>query len=240
MQALEIVVEKGTELPPFHFGHDVQVAPMCYLAWISSYHGDNEQALRWSEQAMERARTVDHANTVGYVLLHTAFTLAWSGLYNLLEQTIEEWEQFEADHEVPAWRPLFRVVECLRMAQSCSAEAIIDHIEDCVRDNEALGMSFVLPQLLAIQANAYTELGELEQANGAIARGIALTESGEKFQLPELLLARVNLLIKSDSDQDQVVNTLKEAQAMSMAFGAGKYEQLTTEKLSEFPGKKSV
>lgn len=61
---------------PFQFGLDQRVASLALLAPVEWYEGQPDKALRMAEGAVEIAREIEHANSLGYALAYGACPVA--------------------------------------------------------------------------------------------------------------------------------------------------------------------
>jgi tetratricopeptide (TPR) repeat protein len=205
---MEIDIPEDRAYPPFHFGQDIQTAPMLYLAWTCAYLGRIDEALQWTERAIDRARALQHPNTTGYVLIHNALVYGWLDLRDRLDDTMAEWRALDESEHVPVWRPFFLLVDAHRQCRREEWTAVIDTMAK-IRTGyiEKIKLKAFIVEIYARAAQANIALGQYDDALALIEEGCEHSaETSEQFFLPDVLHQRAalaSLQSSGDASTDQ-------------------------------------
>jgi predicted ATPase len=88
----------------FHFGQDVGVAVMLFLANVTWPLGDVARAIALSDRAQERIESTPHANTRAFGKLHTAIFELTSGELSRAVPLAWELARIAREHDLPMFR----------------------------------------------------------------------------------------------------------------------------------------
>ncbi|MEM7253137.1 MAG: AAA family ATPase [Pseudomonadota bacterium] len=218
--ALDIEVPECGGLAAYYFGHDVRVGAPCYLALVCAHRGQGDDALSWTEKALERAESVSHPDTLGFVLLHQAIAQAWLARISDLSESQRRWRALDAEHGLAAWRPGFGVVDAYAAFLQGSPRAAIAVAEKAITANESRRFQFLLPGLMAQLAEVYLAEGDVDRALAWVERGLALTVDGERYARPELLRVRAEALLASGGSPADARQRLDEARNAALGCDA--------------------
>jgi len=189
---------------PGRFGFDLIAIATNYLARILWLMGLPEQAMRMAERAIEEARAVNHANSLGMALAMGACPIArlsghWETAQNYAEMLLDH----TARHGLTYWHTLGRTnLGLLSILRGDAVRGVgilnanLREAEDA-RSQERL-MAFTNPRVEALAHG-----GQTEAALADIAQTIAALEQTEElWLLPEMLRMRGEVLLARNGQDD--------------------------------------
>ncbi len=174
---------------PFVYGQDIDAAAKVLAAWSRLHCGFPEQAIALFDQALERARHLNHANTLGVVLFHGGNMFVSLRLEERVRQTLVDLRSLNEKHDLSLWRVAESIVQPGLMSLTGEYQQVIRSVSSVLKVySEDLHMRMHIPYMLAQSADALFALNEpqhaIETANRALDES---AETGVHLEDPELL-----------------------------------------------------
>lgn len=194
------------------YGQDLGVVALSYLAWVLSYLGHPEQALRRSAEALALAQEREHPFSQTFALtfaarLHKYFRQADAArevAEAALEMTeihgfpyfwahaamVHEWALAELDDQAKSKRNRNGKSKC------------IDQIEEGMMRLRARGAKMVIPQYHCIMAEIYQMMGNITEGLRVMDEALMMVKQcGMAVYEPELLRLKGELLVSHSKHQ---------------------------------------
>ncbi len=86
------------------YGQDIGTATSSYLGLASVLCGFPDQARDWGHKAVARGQDINHANTLGFALLHAILAAYVTGDRTTAEQHLGQLLLLIEEHNLPVWR----------------------------------------------------------------------------------------------------------------------------------------
>ena len=186
----------------FQYSMDVRVTTLVYQALILWYLGLSEQAQRRSQEALDRARQLGHAGTLGYTYFHACWLRMLSATPAEVLEMAEDTIALSEAHRMALWAAIGRLMRSWGLLQEdCTAARITMLEEDLTGYGEYFGM--LRPMFLTWLSAAYGVVKHPEKGQEIAAETQALMEStGEAHYQAELFRVRGELeLIRGATDE---------------------------------------
>ena len=204
-RAYEIYDPENHQDEGFRYGQDVRVATLVYQALTLWYLGLFEEAQRRSREALDRARQLGHANTLGYTLFHTSWLRMLSTTPAEVLEMAEDTIAHSQEHRMPLWAVSGQVMRSWSLLQEDCTAARITMLEKDLREYvEYLGLA--RPMFLTWLATAYGVVKQPEKGQEIASETQALIEStGEAHYQAELCRVRGELELIRGADGEAEV-----------------------------------
>ena len=187
------------------FGQDLKVQAISYIALSDALLGNIDEALAIGAEAIDHARSLNHANTLAYALWHIG---VW--LNSIIRDTEAvhrygaEMFEFSRTHRLSFWIAFGRPQVAINVHGKTRAEAVADA-------NKAVGIwqrehngRMIVPENLCRIAEVCLDDGNIIEAEGALSKAAALMDTtGEIYWQPELYRLRgrlAGMIAKNDSE----------------------------------------
>jgi class 3 adenylate cyclase/tetratricopeptide (TPR) repeat protein len=183
--------------PASRIGVDAKVAGLTLLSIIQWTEGYPDQALQTSQTALEIARALQHANTIGYPLAYSACTIAWLlGDLPRVEKLSGELLDHARDHRLALWHAhgLAHRAKVLIAHGECTAG--IAEYRAAMAAFGDIGSDLFLPINNGYFAWALAQGGQLHEALVVADNALRLVEQrSERWCLPEILRLKGEVLL---------------------------------------------
>ncbi|MEM7259687.1 MAG: hypothetical protein AAF404_20115, partial [Pseudomonadota bacterium] len=180
--------ETGGSLPSL-YGQDIEAAAKMLAAWSSLHCGYPERAIDLFDQALARATSLNHANTLVVVLFHGGNMFVSLRLADRVRQTLAGLRSLNEKHDLSLWRVAESIVQPGLMSLIGQHEQVNEAVDAAMHVyTEQMHMRMHTPYMLAQSANAHLELNEPALAAETARRALDdSAESGVHLEDPELL-----------------------------------------------------
>jgi predicted ATPase len=181
----------------FLHGNDPGVACLIFVSWALWSLGYPNQALARSHEALALARELSHPISLAEAL-HFATTLRQ---YRRERQATQERAEAEIDLSTnqgfPHWVAAGAILLGWALAEQGQGAEGITQIRQGLAARQATGAEVNQPYFLALLAEAYGKVGQIEEGLNVVAEALALVEkSGERMWEAELYRLRGELLLR--------------------------------------------
>lgn len=174
---------------PFFYGQDIEAAAKVLAAWARLHCGHPEQAIKLFDQAIIRARQLDHANTLGVVLFHGGNMFVSLRLQHRVQECLQELESLNDKHELILWRAAESLIQPGLMSLNGEYENVIEAVAPALHTyTEVLRMNIHTPFMLAHTASALLGLNQPDDAITTASRALHVSKStGGFLEDPDVL-----------------------------------------------------
>ena len=179
-------------LSPSVYGQDIESAAKVLAAWARLHCGYPQQAQELFDQALTRARSIDHANTLGVVLFHGANMFVSMRLNDRVGACLQALEALNRRHDLIIWQVAESIVRSgLHALRGNNERVITDAQAALVSYSETLGMQMHTPFIQTLISSAQVGLNNADEANIHIEDALSIAHnSGAHLEDAELLLIR--------------------------------------------------
>jgi class 3 adenylate cyclase/tetratricopeptide (TPR) repeat protein len=160
-------------------GHDAGVTHRCYLALILWHLGYPDQALALAHQSCELARTIGHQFTIGHAVDFAAFLAHYCRLGTKTLARGEEEMAVATEQGFPFWHALGTLHRGAGLLLSGRREEALAPLLKGFAAFRASGAEVRVPAYLGMLADAYTQLGRLDDAQRALDEALAVVEKND-------------------------------------------------------------
>ncbi|MEM7268660.1 MAG: AAA family ATPase [Pseudomonadota bacterium] len=177
------------------YGQDVGVTLLCWRCLASCMNGFPDNAASFAEQAMARAREVDHANTTAWALVHLAIAAHILRDRQRFFEHVSELSALSDEHDLPLFQALATLMTGLVEAQQGMAEEGLATFEKGLEMVKAVRFRIFRPLFMTMHAELLAALGRVDEALERVSTGLDFAERrGEPWTDPELLRLRAVML----------------------------------------------
>lgn len=167
---------------PFFYGQDIEAAAKVLAAWARYHCGYPEQAVQLVDQAIQRARQLDHANTLGVVLFHGGNIFVSLRLKQRVTECLQELESLNDKHELLLWRAAESLIQPGLMSLNDEFENVIESVGPALYTyTEVLRMNIHTPFMLGHVATAWLGLNQPDDAITQVSRALSISKSTGGF-----------------------------------------------------------
>jgi hypothetical protein len=200
----------------YRFGQDPEIVALSYLTWLLFCRGDDARRQEAERNALERARSLGHPNSLG-------FALAWAGWSRIfledhagLAEIAAELSQLGAQYGLTSFAVQGMLLEALRQVHLGRVDALAA-VEQGLSAWRGIGSRCFQPCWGAQFARACIEAGDTSRAAEALARAAEDTEtSGERWSEADLHRAQARLA-HAEGDDARAAAELERARAIATA-----------------------
>jgi predicted ATPase len=180
----------------FKFGQDIGATVLCYLSWALWHLGYLDQAVKAAAEAVARAREISHPHTLVYTLAHA------HGMMDIFRRRSEDTRSCAgevmslcSEHGFPFWAAGGRILDGWALAQRGEIGRGIETMHEGLIAWRKTGARLWLPIFLALEAEAYANIGQHRTAAHAVEQAITTSdETGERWALAEALRIKARIL----------------------------------------------
>jgi predicted ATPase len=210
--------EQGIALydPQKHHAHtflygmtDPGVICLSYTAWILWHLGYLDQALEKTYETLSLAQKLSHYHSQAMALNHTALHYQLRREGRAVQERAEAAITLSSEQGFPFWAAQGTLFRGWALTEEGRSEEGIIQIRQGLAAWRATGAELVRPYFLALLAEAYGNVGQIEEGLAALADALAqVEETGERFYEAELHRLKGELSLKSAvrSPQSTVTN----------------------------------
>jgi predicted ATPase len=178
---------------------------MCLAALVAWLRGHPDRAAAVIEQALTRAKEVNHPYTLAWTLNFAAVIHQIRGEVDATLRMAEQCIRHSTQHEFPFWLAGGRVMAgWAQLAAGNDVEAALAEARDGLASWRATGAVVFSPYYLACLTDCYRRLGRSAQGFDALSEMIgSVQETGERWWEPELHRLKGELLLDRGSVSEQ-------------------------------------
>lgn len=183
--------------------HDTGVCARVHCGRALALLGRPDAAVTMSDEAVARARELDHPFTLAFALAHAATVHQFRREATVSRKYAEAANQIAREHSFPL---LLTWSHCLlgwSLTELGDASAGLSLLRDGLRVAEATGSEVYRPHWLGLLAHALARNGLIGEARRSIDEALEIGDHpGERFYLAELYRLRGELRLASDGNGD--------------------------------------
>ena len=180
------------------FGQDIRVAILSYRSWALCFLGYPNAALADSHQAIKDAREIGQAATLMYALLHAVQPHSLSGSYATASALVDELIGLAEGKSAPFWRAIAILNQgcvCVELGKAADA---VQMITSGIAALRSTGATVRIPQFLSYLAEAYAQLGQLDNAWRCVDEAMSTVETTkERWYLADICRIAGEIALKS-------------------------------------------
>jgi predicted ATPase len=186
-QAWALIDPSRDAASAFSYGQDIGVSVLCYLSLASCQSGYPDRANKWGQEAVSRARAVEHANSMVYTLAHIAITVFLLRDRKTLERHTAELQPLAEKHGLPQFLAAGMPLQGAVLGLQGRPQEGLEKVDLGIEMLEKAQFNLWQPTFLLIRAELLRDLARTEDALASIAEAInRVAETGEHWFEPEL------------------------------------------------------
>ena len=211
--------------PAYRVGLDQQVAGLTLLSSIQWIEGCPDEARRTSQAAVEAAREMQHANSLGYALAYSACNIAaLLGDWAKVERMAIELIDHARDHRLALWHAHGLAYRAQVSAERGEFSAGIADFRAALAAFDDAGSDLRVPIYKAYFAHALAQAGQLHEALVVAENALLQVEQrAERWCLPEMLRLKGEVLLARGMTKE-AETVLLEAVELSRNLGMRGWE----------------
>jgi predicted ATPase len=159
------------------FGHDARVGALFWRSLALWALGYPEAGLAGTEQALREAREIGHAGTLMWAMALTCITRLISGNYATAQAQCDEMIVLAEEKSSASWKAAGMLRRASVLALTGKTSDVVSIFTSVIPVYRSTGSAIFLPVYLPIQATAYGELGQFEEAWRHIGEAITAVET---------------------------------------------------------------
>jgi class 3 adenylate cyclase/tetratricopeptide (TPR) repeat protein len=212
-KALSIGVDRQ-QVQAFHFGQDAVVHCLGVLAWVLSYQGYPDQAVKRTEEAIALARTLSHTPSLAQSLILAAEVQQSLGAARSTQEYAEAAIALSIEQGFPFFLACGTILRGWALAEQGDAEQGGAQLTQGLSAYRASGAQLEQPHFLALLASAYGYARQAQAGLHVLAEALTIMEkTGERCHEAELHRLNGELLLRLSSHQLDEVGGKEEADA---------------------------
>ena len=182
------------------YGEEPGLSGRCIMALVLWKLGYPDRALEISNNALDSARQLAHANTLAIGLLFSCLQYHVRGDPRSVGRFAEEAIAYSEEQRLPQWHTWARVYR--DTATIAMGDNDLASLRSAIEDSHRMGPAF-RPYFLACYADCCRMLGEVAEGLNALDQAMAThAETGEAWWLPEIHRLRGDLHLATDSGRE--------------------------------------
>jgi predicted ATPase len=193
-------------------GHNAGVTHRCYLALVLWHLGYPDQALQVAREALELARRIGHAYSLGHAVDFMAYLNGYCRLGAEMQTAAEEEMSIGTEQGFQLWHALGTLHKGAGMLLQRQREEGLPLLLKGYGAFRATGAEVRVPAYLAMLGKAYTQSARFEDAHAALNEGLAVLEKNDdRSHEAELYRLKGELLLAESSDEAAAENCFRQA-----------------------------
>jgi predicted ATPase len=205
----------------FLYGLDPGMICLSIAAWALWVLGYPDQALKRSHEALTLARELSHPLSLAFALLFASLLRQLHREGRLALEQAEAVITLSTDQGFPQWLSMGTILRGWALAEQSQEEEGIAQLRQGIAANRAVGSGIQFTYYLALLAEAYGKVGQVEEGLSVLAEALAVVEkTGERWYEAELYRLKGTLTLQSQTSLGQVSNKSKASQGKSEVLDA--------------------
>ena len=164
----------------YSYGQDFAVSLRNYLSWAAILCGYPDRANRWAQEALSRARTIDHGNTLAFSLHLTAYTAFLLSDRQSFGRDAGDLQTLCDKLGLPVFQALGMAFQGAILGWQGRPQDGLEKVEDGFKKAGSIDFKIYKPIFLLIQAELFRELGRVEDALATIDEGLIFTSTTQE------------------------------------------------------------
>jgi class 3 adenylate cyclase/predicted ATPase len=160
-------------------GHDAGVTHRCYLALDLWHLGFPDQAVNLAREACDLARTIGHPFSLEHAIDFAAYLAYHCRLGPVVQARGEEEMAVATEQGFPFWHALGTLHKGAGLLLQGRREEALSLLLKGFSAFRATGAEVRVPSYLGMLGDAYTQLGQFEDAHKALDEGLAVAEKND-------------------------------------------------------------
>ncbi|MDZ7267288.1 MAG: AAA family ATPase [candidate division KSB1 bacterium] len=181
-EAIHLYLPSDHHTDIYDYGEDLGVVALIYLAHVSWMLGYPEQALKYSEEALQLAQKLAHPFTLAIALHFTAGTHELRRERHLMHARAEALIALAEEQGFPFWRACGEIQKGILLFDQGRQQEAIGMIDRAIASLQAGGAQIGEAGGKAQRALAYGKTGRVPEGLALIEEALALTRTGRECQ----------------------------------------------------------
>jgi predicted ATPase len=196
----------------FHYGMDLGVWCLSYVAWHHWLLGYPEQALTRSHEALTLAQELSHPHSLASALDYAAFVHCYRREGHATQERAEAGMALASEKGFPQFVALGMIMRGWALAKQGQGEEVIAQLRQGLAAFRAAGAEISRSRDLGLLAEAYGEAGQTEEGLTVLAEAMAAVDTtGERYWEAELHRLKGELLRRRASPTEEVEACFQQA-----------------------------
>jgi len=166
--------EKHRELAFQRGGYDIKIAGGSFLSWTLWLLGYPEQAARVSEEILTWSRELMHPFSAGFALGGAAWLHQFRREKDVTRSLADAWLAVASEHGFDNWSAWAAIARGWAVTSPGGTEAGVTQIRQGLATAQAIGAETMRPVFLGWLADAYRELGQVDEGLATLDDALAL------------------------------------------------------------------
>jgi predicted ATPase/3-dehydroquinate dehydratase len=181
----------------FLYGQDPAIACLSQLAQVLWLLGYPDQARHRGHQAINLAQELSHPNSLGYALDCTAMCHQLRREPRETQELAEATVRLGIEHGFPYWETQGTMLLGSALAEQGRIAEGLTQMTQGFAAHQAIGGRILEQYWLALQVEAYQQIGQVEEAVTVLTQALAVAEkNGERFWEAELYRLKGELTLQ--------------------------------------------
>ncbi len=203
LEDLNIAYEKylSADLTDFSskFAQDPGVQIWCYQLLALWMTGDEAEASKVADQALQRSREINHANTFCYAALHVVTLAIWQQDSDRVRSINEELRTLATEHDMVLWKTFSDIHNAIADCMEDQPDAH-KNLVHALADYKESGCGLWLTFYLAEAAKHLLRINDLDAATETIGNAVnQALQSGETWALAEIHRVEAEIYMANDN-----------------------------------------
>jgi TOMM system kinase/cyclase fusion protein len=196
----------------FHYGMDLGVWCLSYVAWHHWLLGYPEQALMRSHEALTLAQELSHPHSLASALDYAAFVHCYRREGHATQERAEAGMALASEKGFPQFVALGMIMRGWALAKQGQGEEGIAQLRQGLAAFRAAGAEISRSRDLGLLAEAYGEAGQTQEGLTVLAEAMAAVDTtGERYWEAELHRLKGELLRRRASPTEEVEACFQQA-----------------------------
>src|SRR6516225_4982083 len=216
-------------------GQDAGVSILAFMAWVSWFLGQVDEAVSRMTAALERADAVSHAHTFAYAWYYASVLHALRGEAEPARSYAERCLEISQRHGFRHWIGLSRSIRDICAAVLGSSGSRLDEVKTAVDEYRSAGYQLGVTVQFVLLCPALLHHNQPEVALEAINQGLSIvSHNSERFFEAELYRLKARGLLLRGAPDTEVESFLKQALRTSGSQEARSLELRAATDLARF------
>lgn len=220
------------------FGHDVRVSALAWRAFALWALGDAAAAQADIDQAMDDARSIDHAATLMFALSHASLTLLHAGQGGAAAPLIHELVRLGDEKGALYWKAYGQLLHGWLTALEGRAVDALGTIEAGIAAMRSTGATGYAPWYLTILAKVRADVGQADEARRCIEDAILIAETtGERWCEVDIHLTAGEIALMAGGTPADAMSHFERARSIAYGQQARSLEHRAAASMARISGK---
>jgi len=216
-------------------GQDAGVSILAFMAWVSWFLGEVDEAVSRMTAALERADAVSHAHTFAYAWYYASVLHALRGEAEPARSYAERCLAISERHGFRHWLGLSRSIRDICAAVLDSSGSRLDEVKTAVDEYRSAGYQLGVTVQFVLLCPALLDHNQPDAALEAIDQGLSIVNhNSERFFEAELYRLKAGALLLRGAPDTEVESFLKQALRTSGSQEARSFELRAATDLARF------